>query len=359
MSAGSPRRVVLVGGYTAGHVFPAIATAECLVARGHEVVLVGRAEGLEARLAAAHGLRFHPVVAAPFVERSLAGRARAVAITCRSMLEARTLLAALSPHVVAGFGGFVSVGTLVAAGSLGIPRALHEANVIPGLANRVLARLVDRVLVGQPEAAAAFPRACCVGLPVRREVTSLGQRDRLLGTGRALRLLVTGGSLGAAPLDRAAPVLAAELARSRAIEVRHQAETASVEDVSRAYRGAGVPAEVTGFRSDLAADYAWADVALCRAGACTIAELAVAGLPAVFVPMPRVADHQSENARCVRHLGLPVLAEGALARDGVAAVASLLETGAHARAVRALRSLARPDAAEHLAGALLELAAAR
>ncbi len=357
MRAPGSRCVALVGGYTAGHIFPAIATAEWLVARGHDVVLLGRAEGLEARLAAAHGLRFRAVVAAPFVERSLGGRARAVATALRGTLEAHKLLAEVAPDVVVGFGAFVTVGPLLAARSRGIPRALHEANAIPGLANRVLARLVDRVLVGQPEALVAFPRARHVGLPVRRAVVSLGERDRVLGSGRAFRLLVTGGSLGARALDRAAPILAAEVAlRVGPVEVRHQAEPQSVEEVERAYRRAGVSAEVTAFRRDLVSDYAWADVALCRAGAVTIAELAIVGLPALFVPMPRVAEHQSENAARVRGLGLPVLPEDQLARAGADALASLLEPAAHARAVTALRSLACPEAAERLGLALLELA---
>jgi UDP-N-acetylglucosamine--N-acetylmuramyl-(pentapeptide) pyrophosphoryl-undecaprenol N-acetylglucosamine transferase len=344
--------VAIASGGTAGHVHPALAVADAWRALRPDVELtfLGTPEGFAARVAPA---RFVPVPAAPLVGTGTLRRARAVAIAARGARVARQALAASPPRLLLAFGNYASAGAVLGARSLGIPVVLHEANVVPGVANRWLARVAPRVLVGFAGTVGAFAagKAVVTGTPVRGELSAI--RTKPPDAGRALRLLVTGGSLGSRFLDARAPELAARLG----CEVRHQAaEPAPVAD---AYRALGVPAEVVRYLDPMADAYAWADVALTCAGAMTLAELAIVGLPAVVVPLACAAlDHQTANAReAARVTGCLSVAESAWDVDVVAAhLAGLARTpGAWAAAAAGMRRLAAPDAARRIVEACEEL----
>jgi len=355
------RRVVLASGGTAGHVHPALAVADAWRALRPDVALtvLGTADGFEARAVPAHGLPFVAVPAAPLVGTGMSGRLRALATTARGALRARRVLAGLRPDLMLAFGNYASAGAVLAAWSRGIPVVLHEANVVPGVANRWLARLATRVLVGCAPTAGAFgvTPAVVTGTPVRAELAAV----RKTAPAGSVRLLVTGGSLGSRFLDAEAPALAARIAGlGVACAVRHQA--AEPAPVEAAYRRLGVAAEVVRFLDPdpMLASYAWADVALTCAGAMTLAELARVGLPAVVVPLACAAlDHQTANAReAARLTGCRWTSEAAWDVEAVAAhVAALARSpAAWTSASDGMRRLATPDAARRIVAACEEVA---
>ncbi len=354
--AAQRRRVAIVGGGTAGHVYPALAIAAAYQQAVPEVDLlfIGTPGGFEARLVPQRGYRIALVPGAPLYGVSLAGKLRAAVELVRGVTAARRLLRVHGTQLVIGLGGYASAGTLLAARSLGVRTVIHEANVLPGLTNRRLGRMVDRVYLGFDAATGVFPSGRCLvtGNPVRLEIAALSREPRSPppGTGRPRHVLVTGGSQGARFLNQRVPDLLRRVAeRGVAIEVQHQLGEAESEPVAAVYTRARVGACVTRYIDDMAAAYRWADFAVTRAGAMTIAELAVAGLPALLVPLPTASDdHQTANARafadagggwCVRESewNADVLAQR------IAAVLS--DADAWAATSRAAGRLAAPDAA--------------
>lgn len=297
-------RLAIAGGGTGGHVYPAVALAETIreVRPGVDVLFIGTAAGCEAEIAPAEGLRFAAVPAAPFYGVGWLERARTLSHVVRGVTAARRLLRAERIDLVLGLGGFASAGAVLAARSLGIPTVLHEANATAGLANRRLARVVDRVLLGFASAAADFPTlSVTTGTPVRRALLDVGAR-RTAWTrdgGRPFRLLVLGGSQGSAFLNASAPELVAALVRARVpVGVQHQTGTDELAPIRAAYARAGVAAELSPYLHDIGSAYERADFAVTCAGACTLAELAAVRLPALVVPLARAArGHEVENAR--------------------------------------------------------------
>ena len=302
----SLRRLAIAGGGTAGHVYPAIALAEACrrVVPPVEVLFVGTTSGSEARIVPAHGLRLATVQAAPFFGVGLTSRVRAATGLIAGAREARGILRAADVQVVLGLGNFASAGTVLGAWSLGLPTVLHEANATVGLANRMLARVADRVLLGFAAAGADLPRAdtTVTGTPVRVALHgALGERPARWSpaSGRSFRVLVTGGSQGSGFLNGRVPELLAEVARLGVpLEVRHLTGVADEASVRAMYTGLGPVAEVHAYLDDVAPAYGWADFAITCAGAGTLAELTAVGLPALLVPLASAArDHQTANAR--------------------------------------------------------------
>jgi UDP-N-acetylglucosamine--N-acetylmuramyl-(pentapeptide) pyrophosphoryl-undecaprenol N-acetylglucosamine transferase len=340
--------VAIASGGTAGHVHPALAVADAWRALrpGVELTFLGTPDGFAARVAPA---RFVPVPAAPLVGSGARGKVRALATALHGAGVARRALAASRPRVLLAFGNYASAGAVLGARSLGIPVVLHEANVVPGVANRRLARLAARVLVGFAATGEAFAggKAVVTGTPVRSELSSI--RKTPPDPGRPLRLLVTGGSLGSRFLDAHAPELAARIG----CEVRHQA--AGPAPVADAYRRLGVSADAVRYLDPMADAYAWADVALTCAGAMTLAELAIVGLPAVVVPLACAAlDHQTANAReAARVTGCLSVAESAwdvgVVAEHLGGLARSPEAWSAASA--GMRRLAAPDAARRIVDA--------
>jgi UDP-N-acetylglucosamine--N-acetylmuramyl-(pentapeptide) pyrophosphoryl-undecaprenol N-acetylglucosamine transferase len=297
------RRIAIAGGGTAGHVQPALAVAEAYRAAvaDVDVLFLGTRDGAESRLVPAHGYQLATLTAAPFFGVGLLGRLRSGTALVAGAVQARRVLRAESIELVLGLGNFAAAGAVLGARTLGLPTVVHEANAVAGVANRLLGRLVDRVLLGFAEAAPAFPRGATVltGTPVRAALRAVAaSRDAPRPPGPT-RLLVLGGSQGSPFLNARVPEVAARVARrGLALEVCHQIGRDDEAPVRAAYQRGGVPARVPSSLDDVAAAYRWADLAIACAGAVTLAELAVVGLPALVVPLSTAAlDHQRANAR--------------------------------------------------------------
>lgn len=353
---------LIMAGGTGGHVFPALATARVLKRRGFDIVWLGTRRGIEARLVPAEGI--------PVEWLSVSGlRGKgALALLAAPFRLAVALLQALGavrrhrPRVVLGAGGFASGPGGVAAWLMRRPLVVHEQNAVAGMTNRLLARLAARVLEGFPGSFGPRVAAERVGNPVRPEISAIAPPQRRYEgrTGR-MRLLVFGGSQGSARLNAVVPAALGELPAELRPLVLHQTGTAGLEETSTAYRTRGIEADVCAFIDDMAGAYGWADLAVCRSGALTVAELAAAGVPAVLVPFPAaVDDHQTRNAEYVVSAGAALLMpESRLTPVTLAAsLRSLLEAGRPrlARMAAAARSTAITDADERLADACVAVA---
>jgi UDP-N-acetylglucosamine--N-acetylmuramyl-(pentapeptide) pyrophosphoryl-undecaprenol N-acetylglucosamine transferase len=358
MSAAVKKEAVLImAGGTGGHVFPALALARLLRAASHEVVWLGTRRGLEARVVPAEnipiewlsmsGLRgkgFVTLLAAPFK-------------LAHSIWQALSVMRRRNPRLVVGFGGFVTGPGGIAAWLTRRPLLIHEQNAIAGYSNRMLAKLARRVLCAFPRAFPSGIDAQVVGNPVRAEIAlQPSPAERFAPREGALRLLVVGGSLGAARLNAVVPF--AVKASGLDLRVRHQAGERGIDAARAAYAQAGVEGDVAPFIDDMAQAYAAADLVICRAGALTISELAAVGVGAVLVPFPAaVDDHQTFNAQFLVREGAAVLiADRDLTAERLAATLQELCSGRGkllAMAERA-RLVARPRAAEELAAICLE-----
>ncbi len=357
------RKVALVmAGGTGGHVFPALATARVLQRRGYDIVWLGTQQGIEARLVPAAGI---PVEWLSVSGLRGKGAATLLAAPFRLLVAIGQAMRAIrrhQPRVVLGAGGFASGPGGIAAWLLGRPLVVHEQNAVAGLTNRVLARLARRVLEGFPHSFGSGVRAERVGNPVRPEIVAIAPPERrYAGREGALRLLVFGGSQGAARLNAVLPAAIGELPAALRPAVLHQTGTHNFEETVQAYRARGIEADVRPFIDDMASAYGWADLAVCRSGALTVTELAAAGVPAVLVPFPAaVDDHQTRNAQYAVQAGAAkLLPEGDLTPISLAAMLrALLEAGRPllARMAGAARASAIVDADERLADACMQAA---
>jgi UDP-N-acetylglucosamine--N-acetylmuramyl-(pentapeptide) pyrophosphoryl-undecaprenol N-acetylglucosamine transferase len=353
------RPIALAAGGTGGHLFPAEALAQELLARGHQVVLVTDRRGgaFGDRLTAVAVYRVH---AAGVLGKTPAERLKAALLLGIGIVQALWLLVRLKPAVVVGFGGYPSVPTLLAARRIRLPTVLHEQNAVLGRANRLLAPRARSIAVAFADTKAVrdADRAKLVhtGNPVRAAVIALhGRVYPEPQPGGVLRLLITGGSQGARVFADVVPPAVASLPKDmRArLEVDHQCRPEDIERTALSYSESGVRYEVAAFFTDMPARLARAHLAVCRAGASTIAELTVAGLPAILVPLPSAADdHQTANAKVSEAAGAGWLmvqsdfTASALARR----LFELLRSPDRlAAAARAAQDAAVPDAARRLA----------
>lgn len=355
---------LVAGGGTGGHVYPAIALGRALVAGGHppsEIRFVGARRGLEATAVPAAGFEIDLLPGRGLQRRWTVENVRALWENARALWMALRIVARTRPQVVVGVGGYASLPTVLAAWLARVPIVVHEQNAAPGLANRIAARLGARVAVAIP--GTPLPRATVTGNPVREEVLGLTRSPR---DDRTL-LAVFGGSLGARRINDAV-IGCYDRWRGRTdLAVRHvtgrrdHAEcTARVQDLRR--DGDEIEYDLVEYENDMAGLYAAAALAVCRAGAVTVAELAVAGVPAVLVPLPGApGDHQGANARAFADAGgAVVLPDAECDADGLAAAVEPLLADPARRSVmaRAARSFARPDAAMRLAAMVEESARA-
>ncbi len=347
---------MIMAGGTGGHVFPALAVADTLRASGWGVVWLGTRNGMEANLVPARG---YEIIWVRF--SGLRGKG----ILAKLLLPMNLLIAfwqsaraifARRPDVVLGMGGYISFPGGMMASLLNRPLAIHEQNSVAGLANRVLARLADRVLVSFPETLA---RGEFVGNPVRAEIARLASpAERYAARSGPLRLLVVGGSLGAAALNDVVPKALARIPEAARPIVTHQSGDKHIVALRANYAAAGVAAELVPFIEDMAAAYADADVVICRAGATTVAELAATGVASLLVPFPfAVDDHQTTNARYLVDRGAAILEQQSeLTPDRLAEILGGLTRDALRQMAERARAAARPDATEAVARACMELA---
>jgi UDP-N-acetylglucosamine--N-acetylmuramyl-(pentapeptide) pyrophosphoryl-undecaprenol N-acetylglucosamine transferase len=349
---------LIMAGGTGGHVIPALALADALRARSHAVVWMGTPAGIEARLVPAAGYPVEWISVSGLRGKGLASWLLAPFRLARAWWQAQRALARIRPDAVVGMGGFASGPGGLAAVLARRPLVVHEQNAVPGLTNRLLARVATRVYEAFPRSFARRSgiEAECVGNPVRAAIAALpAPRDRLKDRAGRVRLLVLGGSQGASALNAAVPQALTRLATDHPSmerpEVRHQAGARLLDEARAAYAAAGIEAEVVPFIDDIAAAYAWADLVVCRSGAMTVSELAAAGLAAVLVPFPAaVDDHQTANARWLSDAGAAVLLPQAeLSDERLAAL--LAELGDRDRLVAMAeqgRAVARLDAVPRL-----------
>ncbi len=291
--------VLLAGGGTGGHVFPALAIASELIQRGSAVTLTGSPRGLEQRLAEAHGVPFVALASRPFVGKGRFEQLLALLTLGRSALAARGLVRRLDARVVLGTGGYASAPAMVGARWAGRPSLLLEVNTQAGAANRWLSKRADEAFLAS--ASAAGELACpsqVTGIPVRAEfsaVPPLGNRQE------PPRLLILGGSQGARQINELLPAALALVAQKvHGLSVLHQCGRAHLAEAQQAYVDADIQGsivKVTPFIEDMAKALETADLVISRAGAMTVAEIAAAGRPAVFVPLALAGGHQTENAR--------------------------------------------------------------
>ncbi len=362
--ANDERPVLIMAGGTGGHIFPGLAAAAELRARGVPVLWLGAEGGLETSLVPQHGIALETLSIGGLRGKGLATMLRTPLRLLRAVRTARAVVRQRAPRAVLSMGGYVAAPGGIAALLAHVPLLVHEQNRVPGLTNRLLARIAQRVLTGFADAFSGMKTAVTaewVGNPVRAAISALPPpAQRAAARGKALEILVLGGSQGARSLNTLLPEVLHRRSSNLEFRVRHQCGAKNLEQARKAYLDAGVEAEVVPFVDDMAAAYAAADLVVCRAGALTLAELAAAGVASILVPYPHaVDDHQTKNA-----LGMVDAGGGVLVAEGDdfikrlgATIESLADRTCLVRMGEAARTLARPDAARRIADACLEVAA--
>lgn len=340
------KRIVIMAGGTGGHVFPALAVAQYLLEQNWQVSWLGTQKGLEGRVVPESGIDIDWLNVRGIRGKGLMAKVTALAGLFAAFCQALAILRKRKPDVVLGMGGFVSGPGGLMAKLLGIPLVIHEQNRVPGTTNRWLAKVADHVLEAFPESFAKNTKAVCTGNPLRKkflESARIVQAQREPG----LNILIFGGSQGAKALNDVAPEAVALLPDVR---VRHQTGASMCDAVTARYKELGVAAEVSAFIDDMVSAYLWADVVICRSGAMTVSEIAVMGVPAIFVPLPNaIDDHQVANARFIADVGGGAillqrdLAPETLADKIKAITSNLPEVAA------AAKKCARPEATEMVA----------
>lgn len=356
-------RVVIAGGGTGGHLFPGVAVAQALSEEGGEVLFVGTKRGIEARVVPELGFPIEYLSVTGIKGGGLGGKLKAMARLPGSFFASRAILKRFRPDVVVGVGGYASGPIVATAAMSGYPTAILEQNSVPGMTNRILGKLVKRIFSTFEDPRGLFPARKVVrtGNPIRKELVA-----RLEGVARSeaisRRLFIFGGSQGARPINQAMmAAIGALRERVPGLEIWHQTGEADFESVAEAYREAGLDesvARVEPFIQDMTEPYAWCDLALCRAGATSLAELAAVGIPALLVPLPHAADnHQEWNARSLVDAGGAVLVHQADLEASLVEVAAQLLGDADrlAQMRAAMKTAARPQAARNVADGLREL----
>lgn len=326
-------RVVIAGGGTGGHVIPALAIGRELQARyGAELLFIGTARGLETRLVPEAGFTLKLVQVGALKNVSPLTRLKTLFDLPRAVLAARRMLRDFRPDVVIGVGGYASGPAMIAALLKGIPTLAFEPNAVPGFANRAVGKWVSAAAVHFEDTKRYFRSAQVTGVPVRSEFF---QRSEAAGS---KTLLITGGSQGARAINRAVCAALPELAKIPGLRIMHQTGERDFEETRAAYEKAGVEAKVSAFIQDMAAAFGEAALILCRSGASTVAEVAAAGKPAIFIPFPFAADdHQTKNAEALAASGAAVvLPEKEMTPQALAAkVAELMTDPARLRKMSA------------------------
>lgn len=347
--------VMIMAGGTGGHIFPGLAVARSLRARGLPVVWLGSVGGMETRLVPAQAIPLATISVGGLRGKGMATLLAAPLGLLRALWQARDVLRRERPALVLSFGGFAAGPGGLAAWLLGLPLLVHEQNRAPGLTNRVLSRLSRRVLCGFPGSFRHVP-AEVVGNPVRAEIAALpAPAERFAGRSGPVRLLVLGGSQGARGLNLAVPKALARLGLP--VEIRHQCGGRLLEEARQAYADAGMAARIEGFIEDMAEAYGWADLVIGRAGASTVSELCAAGIGGLLVPFPgAVDDHQARNADYLKESGGGdwLRQDAQLAERLAERLRPLLADRATLlRWAEAARAAALPDAAERVADIVL------
>lgn len=350
--------VLIMAGGTGGHVFPALAVARELERRGARPLWLGTKRGLEARVVPEAGYQLLTIAISGLRGKGLLKWLLAPFMLAAALFHSLLIMLSVRPAVVLGLGGYVSAPGGIAAWLLGRPLVIHEQNAVVGTSNRMLAQFAVRIMEGFCGAFAPKYRAIHTGNPVRSEILAVAEQRTLPGSGtQPLRVLVIGGSQGAAILNQTVPAALSELT-DRDFRVLHQSGSRDEAETRGHYQDAGLDAEVRGFIEDMSSAYAWADLIIARAGALTLAEITAVGLGSVLVPYPyAVDDHQAANAQFLAtHGAAVVIPQSQLNPHRLASeLNQLLSDPARLAAMAAsARKLGRRDAAEQVARICME-----
>ncbi len=354
-------RWVIAGGGTGGHLFPGIAIAEAFMERekGNEVLFIGTERGIEARVLVDGRFPLKTIHALPIQGRSMVGKAKALWTLLVSLGEAVEILKDFQPQIVLGVGGYASGPGVLAATRLGLKRAIHEQNVVPGMTNRFLKRFSQRIFISFEETKRYFPekKTVLTGNPIRKEIIrSASSRER----DDRFTLLIFGGSAGAHRINRAM-IEALPLLREMKPSLRflHQTGREDWGFVSKAYEENGFEAEVMPFIEEMARYYRRADLVICRSGASTVAELAVCGKASILIPYPYAAhQHQLINAQKLVDRGAArMIPDEALSGQTLSNMIRELydHPEERERMEESIRKMARPRAAEEIVDQCYEL----
>ena len=302
MVAEIPCKVLIMAGGTGGHVFPALAVAEELRAADVSVSWLGTRAGIEAELVPSNGFKLNYLDIEGIRGRGLIPLLKAPLLLWRSIRQSLLVLSEYQPQVVLGMGGFASGPGAVAARLKGIPVVIHEQNSVAGTTNRIVARIARRVMQGFPD---VFKRGEWCGNPVRATIANMPPPDeRFADRTGAVNLLVLGGSRGALAINKILPQALALVDSAIRPQVMHQTGKLHCEQTSELYKNAGIEAQVVPFIDNMEEAYSWADFAICRAGALTVAELTCAGLGSILIPFPfAIDDHQTVNGKLLVEQG--------------------------------------------------------
>jgi len=348
---------------TGGHIFPGIAIAQTMRARGWDVTWLGTAHGMEQDIVPKHGIALDAIAFSGMRGKGLKHTVQGVFKLLKSFAVCRAYLAARQPDVVLGMGGYVTVPGGMMARMRNIPVALVNADAALLLSNKTLVPFAERVLFGFPaDFGKAAGKAVVTGNPVRAEILAMAPpAERFAGRSGPLRILVVGGSLGAQVLNAAVPAALALMDANVRPQVTHQSGKKNIDALRAAYASAGVQANVVDFIDDMAAAYAEADIVICRAGAITVSELTAAGVASVLVPfVASTTSHQVDNAKWMASQNAAIhVPQTALAPEPLA---QLLQSTTRAQCLamaQAAQLVGKRDANNAIATILEQLATAK
>ncbi len=342
--------ILIMAGGTGGHVFPALAVAEVLRQRDVTIEWMGTERGIESRLVPEAGYPLHYISVQGLRGNGIKGWLMAPFKLFKAISEAMIVIRRYRPDMVLGLGGFASGPGGIAAWLLRKPLVIHEQNAIPGMTNTILAKCAKRVLQGFPHSFNS-EKAEWIGNPVRASIAAIPAPEQTQPS--TIHLLVLGGSLGAKALNTVLPEALSIIETDKTIVVRHQCGQKLIAQCEQQYQQYQVEADISPFIDDMAAAYQWADIVVCRAGALTVAEVAAAGVAALFVPYPyAVDDHQTHNAKSLVAVGGgEIISESDLTAEVlVEALSHLIEDDtARWSMAMAAKTQAKPTAADEIA----------
>ena len=357
-------RIIIAGGGTGGHVIPALAIAQQLKKQfAAEVLFIGTARGIETRLVPQAGFPLELIQVGALKNVSLMTRAKTMFDLPRAIAASSRMLSEFDPEVVIGVGGYASGPAMVAAIRRRLPTLAFEPNVVPGFANRMIARWVSAAAVHFEETCRYFPNCRVTGVPVREAFFAIPPKSISSEVAGTPTLLVFGGSQGARAINQAMiESLAGLREKIPGIHIIHQTGQRDYDRVLAAYQQSGISGEVHKFIDDMPGTFGRADLLVCRSGASTVGEITAAGKPAIFVPFPAAADdHQNVNARALERAGAAVVVEESNlgAAYLVDTIAALIGDARRLQGMSAAaKSLAHPKAVEEIAEMVVRLAAA-
>lgn len=349
------RPILIMAGGTGGHIYPALAVANCLRDRGIPLLWLGTKTGLEAKIVPQQGLKLLTINIGGLRGKGIMRWIASPLLIFMAIIQSVIVLGKYKPAAVLGMGGFVSGPGGIAAWLMRVPLCVHEQNAIAGMTNRILAPFARLVMEAFPGTFSNSTNANMTGNPVREDITGIAipeERFRNRGVS-CLRILVVGGSLGAKALNEVVPEALSILGEGSNFQVKHQTGVKHLDSTKALYQSLGISIEPQAYIDDMAAAYEWADLVLCRAGAMTVAEVAAVGVAAVFVPYPyAVDDHQTVNAHYLSDEGGAILIqETELTGKALAQLFRdfSLKRDSLVKMANISRSLSRPKATDHVA----------